>query len=88
MSAHKYVSRLVGDKTILVCEACNIKESDVRTYRESPYCEKTPEAIDARERYEYSHLASARDCGREEGVDFFKSRSERWEYLSNKYGEL
>lgn len=86
-SDHKWINALINGKTISVCEQCNVKEKDVGSYLESPYCEKTPQAIEHREREEYRHLTNARDCGRQEGVRIFESRRSRWEQLDAKYGQ-
>lgn len=73
MSNHNW--SMVDTKT--VCAACGIKQSDVGSHLESPYCEKTPEGIEYRERAEYQQLTTAHDCGRQAGIDFFKVNQKR-----------
>lgn len=87
ISDHKWINASVDGKLITVCEHCNVKETDVGSYLESPYCEKTSQAIEHREREEYRWLTSARDCGRQEGERFFESQRSRWKQLDSKYKE-
>ncbi len=86
MSEHKWIDVLVDGKLIKACERCRVQERDVG-YLESGYCEKTPEAIEHREREEFRWLKSAHDCGRQEGRIWFESQHERWKYLSDKFEE-
>lgn len=86
MSAHKWVIVSVDGKDTTVCDLCHAKESDIGSYRASDYCDKTPEAIEHRERTEYHRLIKARDCGRPEGLAVFEYNRERWEHLNSKYG--